>query len=238
MSACVGPGSVQLRFETKLTFEQYLTERAWTKASLLRCPLHPAGGCGVAAHGTYLRKHPEPTPVARFYCAKGHTTISLLPDFFASRLPGTLDAIEQVAAVVEDAASVEKAAEELRPAEVDDAITLAAAVRWTARRVALVAAILVAIVGLFPERLAGVRTLGQLRQRLGTTHALVELREIAAAFLAALPPPLGFGPRSRPRRRRTGAIQHDPGQEPPAQGGYLVTRAPPRGPDRGDANDR
>ena len=46
---------VQLRHETPLTSEAYLAERAWEKATLPRCPRHPAGGCGFARHGTYPR---------------------------------------------------------------------------------------------------------------------------------------------------------------------------------------
>ena len=34
--------------------------------------------------------------IARFYCRKGHTTFSLLPDCLASRLSSTLAAVEEV----------------------------------------------------------------------------------------------------------------------------------------------
>jgi hypothetical protein len=206
---------VQLRLETKLTLEQYLTERAWESASFERCPLHPGGGCGCTRHGTYLRKHPVPIPIARMYCAEGHTTFSLLPDFLASRLPGTLDELEQVAVTVEAAPSVEKAASTLRPADVAEAVTSTSATRWTARRMALIRAALIALAGLLPEHLVGVGTVTELRMRLGTERALVALREMGAAHLSSLPPPLGFGPRPRPRRQRPGALQHDQGEEPP-----------------------
>jgi len=210
-----GPGLVQLRLETTLTLEQYLTEHEWERASFQRCPLHPAGGCGVARHGTYLRKHPKPIPIARFYCATGQTTFSLLPDFLASRLPGTLDELEQVAVTVDAAASVEKAASELRPADVVGAVTSRAATRWTARRMALLRAALMAVAGLLPDVVAGAGTVTDLRARLGTERALVALREMCAAHLGSLPPPLGFGPRSRPRPQRPGALQHNQGEEPP-----------------------
>ena len=62
--------------------------------------------------------------IARYYCPTARETFSLLPDCLASRLPGTLDAVETVVATVEAARSVEAAAEALRPD-----ITLAAAVR-------------------------------------------------------------------------------------------------------------
>jgi len=156
-----------------------------------------------------------PRLVARMYCAQGHTTFSLLPDFLASRLPGTLDELEQVAVAVEASASVEKAASELRPAEVGDAVTSRSATRWTSRRMALLRAALMAVAGLLPDVLAGAGTVTELRARLGTLRALVTLREMAAAHLGSLPPPLGLGPRPRRRSKRPGALQHNQGEEPP-----------------------
>jgi hypothetical protein len=207
---------VQLRLETKLTLEQYITERAWESASFERCPLHPGGGCGCARHGTYIRKYPVPVRIARMYCAEGHTTFSLLPDFLASRLPGTLDELEHVAVAVEAAASVEKAASELRPADVAGAVTSTSATRWTARRMALLRAALMAVAGLLPDVLAGgAGMVTKLRARLGTERALMALREMCAAHLGSVPPPLGFGPRPRPRRRHPGGLQHNQGEEPP-----------------------
>ena len=206
---------MQLRLETKLSLEQYLTERGWEGASFERCPLHPGGGCGSTRHGTYLRKHPVPIPIARMYCAVGQTPFSLLPDFLASRLPGTLDELEQVAVTVEAAPSVEKAACQLRPADVATAVTSTEATRWTARRMALVRAALMALAGLLPDALGGVGTVTELRGRLGTERALVALREMGAAHLSSLPPPLGFGPRPRPRGKPPGALQHNQGEEPP-----------------------
>jgi hypothetical protein len=210
-----GPNEVQLRLEPVLTLEQYVKQRAWETASLSSCPLHPAGGCGYRRHGTYLRKFPMPLPVARFYCASGHTTISLLPDFLASRLPGTLDEVEQAAVVAEAAASREQAAEQLRPAAAPDAVTLESAKRWTSRRVTAFAAVLVAVVGLLPERFVGVRTAAELRARLGTEQALMALRGIATPWLGSLPPPLGFSPRLVEARRRGQRLQHNSGPDPP-----------------------
>ena len=70
--------------------------QAWRDASLERCPNHPHGGCSFARHGTYARKTPRGTRIARWYCPESHTTFSLLPDCLAARLPGTLDEVEQV----------------------------------------------------------------------------------------------------------------------------------------------
>jgi len=204
---------VQLRLEQKLTVAEYVTQRAWESATLAQCPLHPEGGCGICRHGTYPRKFPEPLQIARAYCAKGKTTFSLLPDCLASRLPGELDAVEQAAAAVE-AKGVAKAAEELRPAAAD-AVTSISAERWARRRAAHFKGILAAVIGLLPDRLAGISTVSGLRDRLGTVHALRLLREIAASHLHALPPPLGFGPRPRRRVRRGGSFQHDQGPDPP-----------------------
>ena len=50
------------------------------------------------AHGTYARKTPRGTQIARWYCPESHMTFSLLPDCLAARLPGTLDEVEQVVA--------------------------------------------------------------------------------------------------------------------------------------------
>lgn len=162
--------------------------------------------CGGFLHRPVSRGSTAPRVGRRSACC---------PTFFASRLPGTLDEVEQAAAVVEAASSLAQAAEQLRPGDAVAAVTTVSAERWTARRVALVSAVVLAVVGIFAERFAGVTTVTELRRRLGTSHALVALREIAAAHLAALPPPVGFGPRPRRRRRRGGAFQHDQGPDPP-----------------------
>ena len=88
-----GPRPVQLRYETGLTGEQYVTAQAWRDARLERCPNHPHGGCSLARHGTYARKTPPGAKVPRWYCRESHTTISLLADCLAARLAGTLDAL-------------------------------------------------------------------------------------------------------------------------------------------------
>ena len=204
---------MQLRLESKLSLEQYLSQEAWRTATLACCPLHPNFACGFGRHGTYLRKYPAPAPVARFYCGMGHTTFSLLPDFFACRLPGTLAELEEVAVVVAAASSLEGAADQLRPHDADNAVTLDAAKRWTRRRVALFSCVLVAVVGLFVDRLLGVRTALDLRERLGTP-ALLALREIASRNLHALPRPLGFQPSPRCRVSRPKPRQHKLGPDP------------------------
>ena len=157
---------MQLRFKTGLTGADYVTREAWREARLSCCPLHPRGGCGFARHGTYERKRPAGTLIARWYCPQSHRTFSLLPDHLAARFPGTLSEIEQVVATVEQASSLEAAANTLR----SDPVTLPSAVRWVRRRVRLVRALLTIVVGLLPQSLLGcVPTIAALRTRLAVS---------------------------------------------------------------------
>ena len=107
---------MQFRYKTGLTSEEYVNQQAWRLASLERCPIHPRGGCGFSSHGTYERDEPLGTRIPRWYCPEGKTTFSLLADCFASRLPGTLQDVEEVVAEVEVAeveiSEVEEAAAE------------------------------------------------------------------------------------------------------------------------------
>jgi hypothetical protein len=208
---------VQLRFETTLTFDEYVTQRGWEQASLPGCPLcAPGTTCGFQRLGTYIRKVPAIAYVTRFYCPEQHTTFGLLPDFYASRMPGTLDAIEETAAAVEAAPSLEAAAHAQRPAELDDAVTIAAAIAWTRRRVAMVRLVLLAVIGVLPSLFEGCApTVSSFRRRLGTTSALMALRGIVEGHLHALPRPLGLNP-----GREGGAIaregyQQSTGPDPP-----------------------
>jgi hypothetical protein len=164
-----------------------------------------------------MRKVPKPAQVPRFYCERCGMTIGLLPDFYASRMPGLLDDIEQAVAIAESAPSVEAAAEEVRPADEPEAVTLTSAMRWLRRRVAPVHQILATIIGLLPDRFEGCAPMVMsFRERLGTTRVLVTLREICARHLHALARPLGLiaAPVGRvvPRRRH----QQSAGPGPPA----------------------
>lgn len=204
---------VQIRFTTKLTGEEYVSRQAWREATLSGCPRHPRGGCGFARHGTYGRKHPAGCRIARYYCPTAHETYSLLPDCLASRLGSTLAEVEAVVIAVEQAKSVERAADGLRPE-----IELPGALRWTRRRVLGVRAALTAIISLLPVLFALCSpTVRALRATLDTTPALPALRAVAADALPHLPPPLGFGPRPRPRRSRRRKAQHQTGPDPPAR---------------------
>ena len=212
MDADAGLMPVQLRFETGLTGADYVTREAWRDARLSRCPLHPRGGCGFARHGTYERKTPAGTLIARWYCPQGHRTFSLLPDHLAARFPGTLSEIEQVVVTVEQAKSVEAAADTLR----SDPITLTSAVRWVRRRVAPVRALLTIVVGLFPQPLLGCApTIAALRVRLACPQVLVALRECANAHLQALARPLGFWHPGYAGGEYQSGIQQRMGPDPP-----------------------
>jgi len=97
---------MQLRFGTNLTSEQYVSQESWRNATLERCPLHGEKRCGFRAHGTYGRKGPSGVRIARYYCRKGRTTFSLLPDFAAARLSETLAEVEETVELVESASSL------------------------------------------------------------------------------------------------------------------------------------
>ncbi|MGZ6141240.1 MAG: hypothetical protein ACXWLA_11215 [Myxococcaceae bacterium] len=205
-------GALQLRFATGLTSEEYVTQAGWLTASLERCPFHPEGGCGLARHTPYERVDPPGCLIARWYCRPAHTTISLLPDFLCSRLTGTLAEVEAVVVAVEAAPSLEAASETVRPD-----IELPGALRWMRRRVRLVHAGLAAAIGLLPGLLVGCKpTVVSVRSTIGVESVLVFLRWAVAAHLAALPPPLGFGPRSLRRRPWSTTVQQEPGPDPPS----------------------
>ena len=86
---------VQLRFETELTAEEYVSREAWRNASFPACLKGLCGfDCGLMRHGTYGRKTLVPMRVARFDCRECRTTISRLPDFAAARRRGSLQEIE------------------------------------------------------------------------------------------------------------------------------------------------
>jgi hypothetical protein len=141
---------------------------------------------------------PAGARVARFLCPLAGVSISLLPAFLAARLSGTLDEVEDVVLAVEQAGGVAAALEQVHPAAAEHAIGQVCALRSMRRRVRAVAAALLAIVTLMPERfMAVVPTLGALRAALGTDRALVALRAIAQQHLGALPVPLGFGARAK-----------------------------------------
>ena len=65
---------MQLRYDTQLNVEEYISTKAWQKATLTVCPNHPKGGCSLARHGTYVRKcgNGQIAHIARWLCRKSH----------------------------------------------------------------------------------------------------------------------------------------------------------------------
>jgi hypothetical protein len=203
---------VQVRLETGLTSEEYVSQKGWLAARLERCPFHPEGDCGLARHGSYPRVSPAGCLIARFRCPPARTTISLLPDFLCSRLTGSLAEVEAVVEAADVARTQEAASEGLRPD-----LELPGALRWLRRRRQYVQAGLAAAIGLLPGLLAGCKpTVSSVRSALGAEVALVRLRLELGPHLGALPPPLGFGPRPLRRRPSPTALPQETGPDPPA----------------------
>lgn len=207
---------VVIRYPTTVTSERYLIEEGWRTANLERCPLHPEGGCGLSRHGSYGRVHPEGMRVARLWCPKSGTTISLLPDFLASRLSGTLAEVQAVVEAAEGAKSLETALERVRPAAAPMAVALPSGLRWLRRRLSAVRAALVAAVTLLPVLAECAPTLEGLRERLGVVEVLVALRRVAAEHLGAMSAPLGFRARARRRETQHPRTPHEVGPDPPS----------------------
>jgi predicted NBD/HSP70 family sugar kinase len=204
---------VQLRFDTGLAGAEYVNRELWRSATLSHCPLHPRGGCGFARHGSYERKRPAGTRIARWYCPQGHCTFSLLPDHLAARFPGTLAEIEEVVLAAEQAHSLEACAHAQRP----EPICLPAALRWVRRRVAAVRTLLSTAVAMLPQLLAGAALgVAAMRERLGVTSALTRLRQTLAQHLPAVAAPLGFRHRRRGGGAARGPSQQHMGPDPPA----------------------
>jgi len=180
---------MQIRYPIDLTIEEYIEQKAWEQAELEHCPFHPDGGCGYAKHGTYQRKFPDHCLVARYYCPEAHHSISLLPDFFASRLPGTLDEVEHAVNIAETSSSQEEAAFTLRPE-----VSLPAGLRWLRRRIKYVGDILTILTGLLVTECHP--DLSSYRKAFNTKKVMSGLRDIVEGHLQALPPIIGFGPRS------------------------------------------
>lgn len=207
-----GLDSVQLRFATGLTSEEYVKQKAWLSASLEACPNHPMGGCSFARHSAYERVEPVGAWIARFYCPESHTTFSLLPDCLASGLSSTMAEMEMVATAVESRETdLESAAERLRPD-----IGLQGALRWLRRRVMAVTVALLALKGLRPDLLAGREpSLSALRAVLGIAEVLPAMRELAGRQVTSVPRPVGLGHRLGRGEAGKDTVQQRTGPDPP-----------------------
>lgn len=201
---------MQVRLETSITSEGYITGKLWERATISRCPWHPLGGCGFARHGTYGRVKPANTRVARWYCPQQKRTISALPDCLASHRSGTLDECEAVVCTLENAFSIEAACRDLRTE-----VELPGVLRYVVRLIRDIYQALKAIKGLFPLRFSGKPTLSGFSQQLQTHTVLMDLRSIASDYLAQLPTPIGFNPSRDSTHTTKYPFQHRVGSDPP-----------------------
>ena len=203
---------MQILFETRMTSEQYVSERGWQSATLSRCPAHPSGGCGFRAHGSYGRKSPAGLRIARWYCAKGQVTFSLLPDFMAAGFVGVLGEVERAARVAEETASVAAAAQQLRP-ELDDHRS---AERWLRRRLSALRSGLSSLVTSVPELFGVAATLSAVAAKLKAEagRVLEVARSAGVALLAVMATPLGFRHRWPTSEPSAVAMQHAMGPAP------------------------
>ena len=149
--------------------------------------------------GTYLRKVPIVCWVARFYCPTDGVTFGLVPDCLATRMPGTLEQVEQAAEAVEGPGRAEVSLEQqgarLR-SEQDQAqaIEPRSAVEWMKRRHRAVVRVLAAAVEVLAPVFAGCSaSLEAFATRMGVGQGgvLRELRVRAGKLLAELPSPVG-----------------------------------------------
>ena len=205
-------GIFQVRYNTGLTVEDYVSRRAWWDASPPDCPYHRQGGCRLAPHGTYARKTPEGVRVRRFLCPRTRRTVSLLPDGLAAHLPGTLADVERVVRTADRAGSMEQAADQLRT----DTVTLPTALRWVRLRVQRVRAFLATCITLYPDRFGQLEpNLDAFGAALGSEAVLEPLRAVAADRLASLPAPVGFLRRNGALPAKPSRQQHANGLDPP-----------------------
>jgi len=203
---------MQIRYATNLSAEQYVQQQGWQAATLSHCPLHPLGGCRFCKNGNYSRKLPDGAKIARWYCADGHMSFSLLPDCLASRLSGSLIEVEDVLTEIENSPSQEAAADNIR---ID--IMLPGALRWLRRRIFLVKASLSMLIKLLPGLFADCNpSILSFRSVLNVDYVLPELRQVAGSYLPVLPPPLGFGPLPEAKKSKKSCRQHSTGTDPPS----------------------
>lgn len=139
----------------------------------------------------------EPTPENSrntVWCPDGTAPVNIRPSacfliFFASRLPGTLDEIEDAVNTAGSCKSQEEAAFVLRPE-----ISLPSGLRWLRRRIKYVKEALTILAGLLVTECAS--DLESFRKKLGTNRVLTKLRAMGREYLPSMPPIVGFGPRS------------------------------------------
>ena len=187
-----------------MTAGEYVSSKAWENATpptgvKLECGQEC---CKLIGHGTYERKIPVAFKVPRFICPDCNRTVSLLPDFAASRRPGFLQDHEDEAAACAKIGSSE-AARQLRPHD-------PAYARWN-KSVSLkslgraVMGIVSIAFLLHPELLRGCPCdLLSVRERLSTQSLLLDMRRQTSITLFDVPSPVGFLRPAYLENRKTG----------------------------------
>ena len=207
-------GVIQIRYNTDLTVEEYISRKAWRDASAPACPFHRQGGCRLRPHGSYARKTPAGVRVRRFRCPQSGQTVSLLPDCLAAQLPGTLAELERVVRAAGRPDFPRGGCKRLHPSSY---LGAAGARRWVARRVERVRVCLALLTTLLPESCGRLEpSVEAFGTALGTATVLVTLRAVAATELAALPAPLGFSRRMAAVKPASQPAPHAMGRAPPA----------------------
>ena len=208
-------GAFQVRYNTDLTVEEYISREAWWDASPPGCPFHRQGSCQLRPHGSYVRKVPVGVRVRRFRCPQSGQTVSLLPDCLAARLCGTLAEIEHVLREAIRPDSPRGGWKRLHPSRY---LGTAGGRRWVGRRVERVRLCLTLLTTLLPDRCGRLEpTVEVFGTALGTAAVLVTLRSAAAAELAVLPAPVGFSRRMAAVKPAFQPAQHATGRSPPAR---------------------
>ncbi len=177
---------MQIRYTVKVSsVHEYNKQKLYEKAELKQCPIHPEGGCGIRRHGFYLRVIPVEFKIPCWYCRAAHTVISLLPDFLASRLSGTLKDVEEVVLEAKKHPTLVSAAESIRPD-----IELQGALRWLRRRLNYVDSILNVAAGILSP--VGFKDLRRLQEIFNVEFILPHLREKLNQHLYKMPHILGL----------------------------------------------
>ena len=140
--------------------------------------------------------------------------MSLLPDWLASHLPGTLAAVEQVVRAAARPGFPRGGWKRLHPPTY---LGPAGARRWVGRRGERVRLCLALLTTLLPDRCGRLEpAVEAFGTALGTAAVLVTLRAVAAAELAVLPTPIGFSRRIGATKPAPVCAQHATGRSPPA----------------------
>ena len=172
---------------------EYVNKKGHKDATLSSCPNHPDESCAFHRHGTYSRKTPYGEAlIVRYYCRESHQTFSLLPTFFAARMPGTLAQLEGAAAELErDGADWQEVRKVHGNGYIDDSSVR----RWARRRLLHVRVFLTLVMGLFPQPFEGCQpTLESVRGRLRGDCFLVSARSLCSEYMQSLPTPVGLKP--------------------------------------------